>query len=350
MKTKYYSYKRGELADGCKLCVQGKKLVMFITGLCPRSCFYCPISDKKKYKDVVYANEWPVKSVKDIITEAKLTEAKGAGFTGGDPLIKLDRTVLFIKLLKKNFGRSFHIHLYTSLDLVNDKTLKRLYKAGLDEIRFHPNLYSKKFWPRIFSAKKYKWDVGVEIPSIPGSEKQTKKLIDFIKGKVDFLNINELEFSDSSSNQLSRFGFVCKDMLSYGIKGSDGLAKKLLRYCKGKIKNVHYCTAKLKDKVQLANRIKLRAKNVKKPYDIVKSDGMLYHGVVYTKSFDAVADFLRRFDVPKSLFEYDKEKKRVSVAPWVLLFLQDDLKKKWKVALVEEYPTYDRLEVLVDEL
>ncbi len=124
----------------------------------------------------------------------------------------------------------------------------------------------------------------------------------------------------------------------------------MLRYCKSKIKNVHYCTAKLKDKVQLSNRIKLRAKNVKKPYDIVTAEGTIYHGVVFTRDFGKVASFLSKYSVPKSLFEYDKEKKRVNIAPWVLLMLKDDIKKHWKVALVEEYPTYDRLEVLVDEL
>lgn len=350
MKTKYYSYKIGNLPKGCKLCVHGRKLVLFVTGLCPRGCFYCPISDKKKYKDVVYANEWPIKNTKNIIKEAELTEAKGAGFTGGDPLVKLDRSISYIKLLKKRFGKRFHIHLYTSLDLVNEDNLKKLYKAGLDEIRFHPSLYNKKLWPRILLAKKFKWDVGVEIPSIPSAEKQTKELIDFIKGKVDFLNINELEFSDTNANNMARFGFVCKDKISYAVKGSDKLAKKLLRYCKGKIKNVHYCTAKLKDRVQLANRIKLRAKNVKKPYDIVTEEGMIYHGAVYTTNFGAVAKFLKKFDVPKSLFAYDKGKKCVLLAPWVMLMLQDDLKKRWKVALVEEYPTYDRLEVLVDYL
>jgi len=350
MRTKYYSYNIGTLPRGCQLCVTGHKLVLFVTGLCDRGCFYCPISDKKKYKDVTYANEWPVKSTKDIIKEAELTEAKGAGFTGGDPLVKLGRTISYIRLLKKRFGKKFHIHLYTSLELVNEPNLKKLCKAGLDEIRFHPNLYNKKIWPRILIARKFNWDVGVEIPSIPGSEKQTKMLIDFIKGKVDFLNINELEYSDTNGNNMARFGFVCKDKISYGIKGSDALAKKLLRYCKGRIKNVHYCTAKLKDKVQLSNRIKLRAKNVKRPYDIVTKEGMIYHGVVFSKNIAAVSAFLKRFDVPESLFAYDKVKGRVNVAPWVLLMLQDDLKKRWKIALVEEYPTYDMLEVLVDEL
>jgi len=37
--------------------------------------------------------------------------------------------------------------------------------------------------------------------------------------------------------------------------------------------NVHYCTAKLKDAVQLTNRIKLRAENIAKPYDLITETG-----------------------------------------------------------------------------
>ena len=84
--TKFFSHKIGTIPRGCQLCVRGEKLVMFVTGLCPRNCSYCPISDKKHQHDVTYANEWPTADINDIIEEARLTEAKGAGFTGGDPM------------------------------------------------------------------------------------------------------------------------------------------------------------------------------------------------------------------------------------------------------------------------
>ncbi len=352
MKTRYYSYKLGNLAKGCRLCVQGEKSVLFATGLCARHCYFCPISDKKRNKDVVYINEWPTDKKENILKEVKLCSSKGAGITGGDPLVRTDRCVRFIKLLKKNFGKKFHIHLYTPLDLVNEKNLEKLYKAGLDEIRFHPDLEKDSGWDKICLARKFGWDIGVEIPSIPGKEKQIKKLIDFIQGKIDFLNINELEISDTNAQNLVEMGFKPKDRISYGVKGSEELALKLLKYCKGKIKNVHYCTTKLKDRVQLRKRIMLRAKNAKKSYDLITDDGMLFRGAIYCKQPGKVMkQLMKEYDIPKILIELDKKKNRILTASWITYELRKDLKKKGLIiALVEEYPTYDQLEVLVDYL
>jgi pyruvate formate-lyase activating enzyme-like uncharacterized protein len=281
-QTKHYSWKIGKLAKGCRQCVQGKKTVLFITGVCPRHCDYCPIADNRYGKDVVYANEWETNRMNDLFEEIKLCTSQGVGITGGDPLARFDRTVDYISRLKRKFGKKFHIHLYTSLDLVTEEKLGMLYEAGLDEIRFHPDLESDKLWSRMLLALEFGWSVGVEIPVIPGKEKQTKKLIDFIDDRVEFLNMNELELADSNANKLSELGFMSKDGVSYGVKGAEELAQKLLKYCENKSLNVHYCTAKLKDKVQLAKRIKKRAKSIAGEYDLITEDGTLIRGVVYT--------------------------------------------------------------------
>ncbi len=284
-KTLYFSWKLGQLPKGCQLCVQGKKLVLFVTGLCPRRCFYCPISDKKSQKDVIYANEWPINDneFENIFKEAELCGAKGAGITGGDPLVKLERTATLIKNLKQRFGQHFHVHLYTSLNLITEETLKQLYHSGLDEIRVHPDLEDKTFWPRISFLKQFSWDVGVEIPLIPTKEKETKELVDFIQNKIDFLNLNELEISDTNANHLVEKHFLPKNSMSYGVNGSEGLGLKMLKYTEKKYPSlkVHYCTTTLKDKVQLAERIKRRAKNIKEIFDIVTEEGMLKRGAIY---------------------------------------------------------------------
>lgn len=369
IKTCFYSWKKGKLPKGCAYCIKGQKLVLFITGLCPNKCFYCPVSEQKSGKDVIFANEWKTTSPKDIIQEAELTDAKGAGITGGDPLVKLDRTIQYIKLLKKKFGQKFHIHLYTPLNLVTEEKLKKLHKAGLDEIRFHPMLNKPNEWKKIELAKKFDWDVGIEIPVIPGKKRETIKLIDFIKDKVDFLNLNELEISDTNVNKLVEKGFKPKNKLSYGVKGSEKLAKELLNYLKKSKLNAHYCTTTTKDKAQLARRIKRRALNVALTTDFITKEGTLVRGVIYlpelkpgfgyglqvesinTKKFKeklkkAKAKLQKQLKIPASILHIDLLRPRILTSLAVVDELKNEIKHLNLVpAIIEEYPTWDALEV-----
>jgi hypothetical protein len=176
-RNEFYSYNLNSLCNGCKQCVQGRKTVLYITGVCPRDCYYCPLSEQKKDNDVMYANERKVTTVAEIIDECKLSGSKGIGITGGDPLCRIERTVDTIKRLKKEFGKNFHIHLYTSLDLLTKERLKKLFSSGLDEIRVHPDLDDTKLWGQILLLKELSWTVGIEIPTIPGKIDVIKDLI-----------------------------------------------------------------------------------------------------------------------------------------------------------------------------
>lgn len=281
--TGHCSYKIGELAEGCKSCVKGEKLVLFITGACPRKCWYCPVADDKMQNDFIYANEEKVSTIEEVIKEAKLCNSKGMGITGGDPLTKVNRCVDYIKALKKEFGKRFHIHLYTSFILVNEKNLKKLYEAGLDEIRFHPDLKNKSNWNRIDITRKFNWKIGIEIPCIPDLKNETLEVIEYYKDKVDFINLNELEAADSERNMVFNMGYKSKDTYSYGIKGSEELAFEIMKkYGKTKV-NIHFCTSKLKNMEQLGNRIKLRAKNIKQDFDTVTKGGSLIRGAIFTE-------------------------------------------------------------------
>jgi uncharacterized protein len=375
-KTRYHSYKLNKLAKGCQLCIKGKKSVFFITGICGESCFYCPISDQKYKKDVIYINEWPTRKWQEIKKEIALCQSKGVGITGGDPLARLKRTVNFIRKLKKEFGKNFHIHLYTPLTLVSNKSLQLLYSEGLDEIRFHPNLTSpdRKYWHKILDAKKFNWRVGVEIPVLPGRENTIIQLIDYIATKIDFLNLNELEYSDTNASKLAEKHFKTRNRLTYSIIGSRELALKLLRYIANKYPkmNVHFCTAKLKDKVQLQNRIKLRAKSIKLPVDKITSQGTLIRGAIYLTSLCPGKEYkkklsaltvnkrrnmlkqlqdlkivLKRECQITSLF-IDKDKLRLLTSVKDVKFLASSIKPKlFRLAIIEEMPTFDSLELEV---
>ena len=133
------------LSDGCLCCRKGAKMVLFVTGLCGKDCFFCPLSESRKNNDVIFANERRVLSDSDILDEVRSMNAEGTGITGGEPLLKLEAVLHYIALLKKTFDRSHHIHLYSSL-AAGDETLRRLAEAGLDEIRFHPPI---ECWDRL---------------------------------------------------------------------------------------------------------------------------------------------------------------------------------------------------------
>jgi hypothetical protein len=403
IKTPYYSYRIGTLPKGCQLCVKGSKLVLFITGLCPRHCYFCPIGDQKYKKDFTYADEWKVSNISQIIEEARLISAKGAGITGGDPLSKLWNTLFSIRKLKKRFGKKFHIHLYTSLDLINKDNLKKLHTAGLDEIRFHPDLDNEKLWGKTKIALEHNWDVGIEVPVIPKKEKQLIKLICFIdsinkssKTKIKFLNLNELEIADNKHSRLGELGYKTKNNISYAIKGSEELGKKLLKFIKdNKIKlNIHYCTATLKDRIQMTNRLKHRARNIKKPFDIISKDTTLIRGAIYLdntkpgmnyrkklnkiiknpkqkkiilKKLHQIRNQIKKdFKIPNHLIETDPQKLRILTSKKIIIQICNKInrnflkniphdknlmkQKELYLAIVEEYPTYDQLELSVEFL
>ena len=101
--------------------------------------------------------------------DPKEREKRGVYYTPESVVSYIVRSVH--KVLKEKFGKNFHIHLYTSLNLVSKDALERLYSSGLDEIRFHLDLNSNKLWEKLDIAGNFEWDVGVELPLIPTKEK-----------------------------------------------------------------------------------------------------------------------------------------------------------------------------------
>ncbi len=302
--------------------------------------------------------------------------AKGAGITGGDPLSRLPRTLAFIRLMKKEYGKDFHIHLYTSLNLVTEKNLQELHDAGLDEIRFHLDLESEQFWPKLKLAKSpdFKWKVGVELPLIPSKEKETRKVIQFIQDKVDFLVLNELEVADNSQSKLSELGFETKEMTSYAVKGSLEFGLRLLEFAKQQFPHfpIHLCTAQLKDKVQLGNRLKREAQGVKKKFDSVDEEGLLTRGALYlpelvpgfsyrkkleecdkkalVEKLNKIAEEIKpEFQLNEEDFFVDEQKPRILLSAKKIGPLKKKILKKGLIpAIVKEYPTADQLEIEVE--
>ena len=328
----------GYLSEGCKLCQQGAKMVLFVTGLCPKSCFYCPLSDERRGKDLVFANERPVKSDEDLLKEAELMDALGTGITGGEPLLKIERVLHYIRLLKASFGKGHHIHLYTSL-APDRNTLEKLAEAGLDEIRFHPpqtvwgKLKDSPYASALQDAKDLGMEAGIEIPSLEGAE----KVAAFAEETGIFLNLNELEFSDNNSEALLEKGFSLESDTSCAAAGSCVHAENAFHACK----KVHFCSSTYKDAVQLRKRFQRIAKNTAREFDEITEEGTLIYGVIDGGDRELAEEILREVEVPDELFEVKEEK--IEIAWWVLEDLKDALKEELepsgtKLFIIERYP------------
>jgi len=322
-------------------------MVLFVTGLCSFHCFYCPVSDEKMYKDVVFADEKRVTKDEDVLEEARAIRATGAGITGGDPLDAVERTCRYIRLLKAEFGAGFHTHLYTmSTDAAK---IRQLAEAGLDEIRFHvpPGLWARAagsaFGPASRLARSLGLTVGLEVPLIPEREADLVKLIEWAEAEgLAFVNLNEMEFSDANFPRMKVHGYEMKHELSYGVKGADPVALRILG--RKWTTTVHYCTSGYKDGWQLRSRIKRRAENVARPWEVVTEDGTILKGILEGSDLGPLMEDLERTHrVPKDLMGLDEARKRLEIAPWILQAIAPSLGRP--AFLVEEYPTADALEV-----
>ncbi len=356
-QTKYFSYCNKDICQGCQLCVKGRKSVLFITGLCSNNCFYCPIGDEKHKHDILQINEIKLDTKGDyipkIIQEIKTTQSKGVGITGGDPLCVLPRTLKIIKALKKEFRNRFHIHLYTTLTLADVEKIKQLKQAGLDEIRFHLFYQDKdylkkhdKLFQEILKIKDDKFNIGVEVPILPDKEKELEELIKYLNNKVDFLNLNELEYADNDVNKITDFYEI--DANTYQVKGSLDLGKKLLEWADENSINlsIHVCTVKLKNRIQMAERLKLRAETIVQKFgniDKVTDYGTLLRGVIYSEKLSAdikkqIEKIIGKIYYQESKKRYIVNRKRLTMQNKKVKNILDKLNIKYELATIEEWP------------
>jgi len=341
----------GRLPKGCSLCARGSKMVLLVTGRCSSGCFYCPLSEAKMGRDVSYANERPIDNVEEAIEEARSIDAEGTGVTGGDPTGAMTRTTGMIWALKSEFGKDHHIHLYTARPLGREE-LRELRRAGLDEIRFHPpvdaleDVETAGYAEAVAIATELGMEAGYEIPVLPDCEDQLRV---FLRSLVDapgapFVNMNELEFSSTNAEALRIREYLIRSDISAAVSGSEELAVRMVDEFGPAGLRIHYCSAAFKDGIQLRRRLGRRAKNVVRPHELVTSDQTLLKGVVETDDPEGVARHLQAsYDVPPDLMVVDRERGLLELAPWVIEELEEDI--DGDCYLVEEYPTWDRLEV-----
>lgn len=321
------------ISKGCEQCAAGGKLVVFVHGFCDeRDCFYCPLGDTRKNVSQSFANERPIQSTEDLLTEARVMDALGASITGGEPQEEIDLTCEYINGLKKEFGNEFHIHLYTGI--TGDRSsMRRLAKAGLDEIRFHPpidrwgNLHGTEWEDILYIAADEGITPAFEIPGI----KPEPEFIEFLdEGAAAFCNINEFEISDGNYERMHEHGYAREPEHMSAVEGSksDALFQQMVSHPK-----VYFCTSVFKDAAQHRRRLKRMAETIQRDFDDITDDGTIVYGKTWT-----TPGKLEQLGVPDEFYTVKQD--HIEIAWWLLeeMIREGDIRRG---EIVEQYPTYD---------
>ncbi|MDG6220243.1 MAG: radical SAM protein, partial [Candidatus Thermoplasmatota archaeon] len=186
-------------------------------------------------------------------------------------------------------------------------------------------------------------------PSLPDRRGDMRNLAAYLDGmEVLFLNINELEFSEENYENLLGKGYQPREDTSASIAQSREMGLSILEFAEeeGLAMSVHYCSSSFKDGVQLRNRLIRRADTIARPMDVVTKDGTILKGVIDPGDMDLAEvrkNILDKLGIEEELLSIDTERSRLEIAPWILEKRVDEV--PFPCYIVEEYPTWDRLEV-----
>ncbi|UCG04451.1 MAG: 4Fe-4S cluster-binding domain-containing protein [Candidatus Heimdallarchaeota archaeon] len=361
-KTPWGSFYTSSLSRGCQQCIGGEKLVVLVATDCSSKCFYCPLSLERMASRDPFANERPIKNVEDLTLEASNMEARGASMTGGDPLEQhsFSQTLEFCRILKQLYSESFHIHLYTRGKELTFEKLS-LMSPFIDEIRFHV-VNIQKDLVQVQLATQFDLDIGIEVPVIPTKGfNYYRDLITYFedilpaKDQFYFINLNELEISETNYRNLIARGLKSNEKNPSAVEGSYELGEKIVNWASNHVSlPVHFCSLATKDRIQLPNRIYRIAKKTKLPSDVIIPDGsdkgLLLRGVIQSPSTDL--DELHRtlideLEIQEEIIHIDHSKNRLLTNAAILDELKDEIRVLFPdviLGIAEEYPTYDNLQ------
>ncbi|MBU0728306.1 MAG: radical SAM protein [Proteobacteria bacterium] len=188
------------LSPGCRLCTEGAWSCLFINGICNGRCFYCPADQTHKGEPTT--NTLQFSAAKDYVDYLSAFKIRGAGISGGEPLLTFDRTVQYVEKIKKRHGAGLHVWMYTNGILLTPDKLAILKDAGLDEIRFDISADGYSL-DKVSLAVGVIANVTVEIPAIPEDAAILRdSMVRISDLGVNYLNLHQLRCTTHNREKL----------------------------------------------------------------------------------------------------------------------------------------------------
>ncbi len=242
----------GQLSPGCQICVDGTWGCCFIGFACTRNCFFCPNAYLKEKNRPATSHGKVLESSEMHVQRIKQFGIKGVAFSGGEPLLYLDRILDHTHAIRQAFGDQIYIWLYTNGDLVQEDTLKALVQAGINEIRFDLTARNYDLTP-LKLARRIVPTVSVEIPIIPEDEQTIISLLpQLLSMGIDHFNMHQLIANHVNFINLSQrnYHFLHGDIVT--IFESEMSALRILKFALDKNMDIpiNYCSGIYKQNFQ----------------------------------------------------------------------------------------------------
>lgn len=200
------SYKNSKLwyrslSKGCELCAAGSWSCLFITNVCNATCAYCPTQQDNDEIPATQGSSF--KTPEEYADYINFFDFKGVSVSGGEPLKTFDKTVDYIKAVRKYCSKDIYIWVYTNGILGTEEKFKTLGEIGVNEVRF--NLGASNYnLSLIKNAKPYIQNLTVEIPAIPEDFEKLKTLVpELIEAGVTNLNLHQLRLTAYNAPRLT---------------------------------------------------------------------------------------------------------------------------------------------------
>ncbi|MBN2383788.1 radical SAM protein [bacterium] len=270
--TKPFSH---TLSPGCQLCGSGDWSCLFINGFCNAGCFFCPAPQHKK--GIAGTNNLNFERPADYVDYLERFGFRGVSFSGGEPLQTLDRTLTFLRSIRKHFGQNLYIWLYTSGAGLTSAVLAQLQKLGLNEIRF--NICSSHYHlEKVKTALPFIEHVTIEIPAIPEDwSLLTNMLEQAAQIGVSYINLHQLRITPHNLHHMLEHDYTALPGQHITVLESELTALKLLDHARisGLKLPINYCSYVYKNRYQSAAARRRAARFICAPYEEITQNGYI---------------------------------------------------------------------------
>nr|WP_319509421.1 radical SAM protein [uncultured Draconibacterium sp.] len=286
-----------QISNGCKLCGLGQWSCLFITGKCNASCFYCPASQQEDHlpttQNLSFADS---AAFAEYVNHFRF---KGVSFSGGEPLLQFDRTLDYLKQVRRKCNPETYVWMYTNGILAETQKLRKLASAGINEVRFDIGATAFRL-DKIAAAKGIVPVITIEIPAVPEELERLKKLLpEMVKAGVSNLNLHQLRLTQHNVKQLSKHNYTYIHAEQPVVLESELAALELIAYAHEHSIDIgiNYCSFHFKNRFQKAGFRNKVATALANDEDVLTQNGYIRGYTDTGIGYDSI----RIFDVKPEL-------------------------------------------------